>query len=167
MDQLPQIKRITAIETHALRRDVLDWRRCHGSLSLHEDTLPSTTHWGCFSNQHTHFAPVGVVTLIDHPFVAESDGGINHINGLPQWQLRGMAVDGAHQGQGLGGLLLAAVIRYVKTEKQQTGLWANARHKAVRCYERQGFVVVGEPFDIPFIGQHFQMMYQGDTGSFE
>ena len=167
MTQLAYIKRISAVETHPLRRDVLGWIRCHGSLSLQEDALPSTTHWGCFLNQQTHAVPVGVVTLIDHPFVAESDGDINHINALPQWQLRGMAVDNAHQGQGLGGLLLAAVIRHVKTEKQQTGLWANARDKAVRCYERQGFVVVGEPFDIPLIGQHFQMMYQGDTGSFE
>ena len=76
------------------------------------------------------------------------------------YQLRGMATDPASAGQGIGSSFLQAL-----HETVNDSWWCNAREVAVRFYERNGLVVVGEPFEIPGIGTHYVMVYEKTAGS--
>ena len=73
----------------------------------------------------------------------------------PAWQLRGMAVVPGLQGEGIGSSLLTAVHRDVGE-----GLWCNARERAVPFYQRHGWIIVSEPFDVGTIGPHRRMVRQ-------
>ena len=68
--------------------------------------------------------------------------------------LRAMAVDPAHQRQGLGAALLAHVQREVDAP-----MWCNARASAVPFYAACGWVVVGPVFDMPPEGPHQRMLW--------
>lgn len=78
------------------------------------------------------------------------------LTGSGQYQLRGMATDPDHAGQGHGSALLHAGLE--ELERRGAGLlWCNARIKAVPFYLRNGFVIEGPLFDIPGIGPHHLM----------
>jgi len=72
------------------------------------------------------------------------------------WMLRGMAVDPALQGQGIGASLVKHVLHLAKEERIKI-LWFNARRVAVGFYAKLGFEKWGEEFDIPNIGPHTVM----------
>ena len=65
--------------------------------------------------------------------------------GLPAMQLKGMAVDDTLQTSGLGKQLIDAGIALAQQRNAHI-VWARARDTAVGCYEKWGFVVVGEGF---------------------
>lgn len=71
------------------------------------------------------------------------------------WQLRGMAVEPARQGQGLGRALLEAA-------QQALGapMWCNARTGAAPFYLRGGWQPVGEVFEIHGVGPHLRMVWR-------
>jgi GNAT superfamily N-acetyltransferase len=78
----------------------------------------------------------------------------------PAWQLRGMAVEGDLQGQGIGTSLLRAA----EASATSTGpsiLWCNARVPAVPFYHRHAWQPSGQPFDIPTAGPHQKMVKGG------
>ena len=76
--------------------------------------------------------------------------------GGPSWQLRAMAVDPGHQGQGIGRAVLGALLAHV--DAHGGGLvWCNARVPARGFYEAAGLAVEGEPFELPHIGPHVVM----------
>ena len=66
------------------------------------------------------------------------------------WQLRGMAVDDDVQGTGVGRALLEAVHERFRGEH----LWANCRDTAVGFYERMGWRIVGEGYDLVGMPHH-------------
>ncbi len=82
-------------------------------------------------------------------------------------QLRGMAVDPALQGTGVGSKLLSAVVAALAAELRPHGdappvvLWCNARESAAKFYRDNGWVPEGERFDVPPIGPHFVMRWRG------
>lgn len=76
------------------------------------------------------------------------------------FQLRGMATDPAAAGSGIGSRFLQAIHHDL-----DASWWCNAREVAVRFYERNGLVIVGEPFEIPGIGTHYVMLYKKTAGS--
>ncbi len=73
-----------------------------------------------------------------------------------QYQLRGMAVLEDYQGLGLGRDILSHGERLLKSQGVEL-VWCNARKIAVNFYKRQGYKIIGEPFNIPEIGMHFIM----------
>lgn len=75
-------------------------------------------------------------------------------------QLRGMATDPHLSGRGIGSRFLQAL-----HEEVGCSWWCNAREVAVRFYERNGLVRIGEPFDIQGIGPHYVMVYKKTAGS--
>jgi len=105
------------------------------------DDAPTTRH---FVAEHDDRI-VGCVTLV-----------LNAWQGEPAWQLRGMAVKPALQGQGVGQSMLRAVDDFVRSSATKR-LWCNARVPAVQFYERYGWAVVSEEFDIPTAGPHQKM----------
>jgi GNAT superfamily N-acetyltransferase len=76
----------------------------------------------------------------------------------PAWQLRGMAVRGDHQGGGIGSKLLDFAEGFIGRENHSNLLWCNARVPAARFYQRRGWKIVSEPFDVPTAGPHVRMM---------
>ncbi|HWL38229.1 MAG TPA: GNAT family N-acetyltransferase [Frankiaceae bacterium] len=70
------------------------------------------------------------------------------------WRLRGMASDPAVRGHGYGAVALRAALDYAR-ERGARRVWCNARTGALGFYERHGFTVVGEEFDLPDAGPHY------------
>jgi GNAT superfamily N-acetyltransferase len=72
------------------------------------------------------------------------------------WRVRGMATRPDMRGHGLGAQVLARLEQQAR-EKQGTRLWCNARIGARTFYERAGFAVEGDMFEIEGIGPHLLM----------
>jgi GNAT superfamily N-acetyltransferase len=83
---------------------------------------------------------------------------LNSYKDRPAWQLRGMCTDGAHQSKGFGGKLLACAETAILQNSPAGLLWCNARVPAVPFYERHGWKVDSEVFDIPTAGPHRKMV---------
>jgi predicted GNAT family N-acyltransferase len=101
------------------------------------DDLAETMHLAAFVNEEV----VGTATVFPEA-----------LNGEPAWRLRGMAVDPAHQGSGVGTVLMHDMTRRL-LEGDVNLLWCNARTTALDFYRKQGFEVVGDEFiadaDVP------------------
>ncbi|MFC2109258.1 GNAT family N-acetyltransferase [Bacteroidota bacterium] len=75
-----------------------------------------------------------------------------------QYQLRGMATKEKFQGKGFGKIMIQKAESLLK-EKGIEILWCNAREVALKFYQKQGFQLVGELFDIQYAGLH-SVMYK-------
>ncbi|MBR9812697.1 GNAT family N-acetyltransferase [bacterium] len=143
------IKRVDAEQVWPLRHKLL---RPHQALE--ESRYPGDEH-----RDAGHFAAfagrkmVGITSVFH-----EAHPDIDDRSGEQQWRLRGMATAEAVRGTGAGGALLLAGIDHVVTRHGKV-LWCNARTPAVGFYERHGFTVIGEEFEIDPIGPHYLMRY--------
>jgi GNAT superfamily N-acetyltransferase len=72
------------------------------------------------------------------------------------WRVRGMATRDDARRQGLGRLVLDALLDHVATHGGGV-VWCNARVPARHLYARAGFAPRGEVFDIAGIGPHVEM----------
>ncbi|WP_113661835.1 GNAT family N-acetyltransferase [Pedobacter nanyangensis] len=81
------------------------------------------------------------------------------IEGRPglAYQLRGMATDSLFWGKGYGAALLKYAVSYIKNAKAEY-IWCNARASAVNFYQKQGFQIVSDEFEIAGIGPHYIMI---------
>lgn len=82
----------------------------------------------------------------------------NAWQGEPAWQLRGMAVADEFRGAGIGQKLLGYLEDWVRSTSATRLWWCNARTPALRFYQRQGWVVMSEVFQIPTAGPHVRMI---------
>ena len=139
--QRPLIRRIGTDDVRPLRHSVLRPNQAF------DDTLypgdDAALHLGAFEGDRL----VGIASLYEEDRVDGRAGG---------WRLRGMATDAGVRGAGFGALLLAACVDEV-AGAGGTELWCNARLPAVGFYQRGGFEVVSEEFDVPGIGPHVVM----------
>lgn len=139
-----EIKGITSGETFMVRHPVLRQGKPVDSCKFDEDDLPTTFHLGAFYNDKL----VGVVTILKkdkNTFVKKN-----------QFQLRGMAVLQEYQGQGIGAVLVKQSEDRV-IEQKGSLIWLNARQVAVNFYERLGYKISSDKFEIPLIGVHYTM----------
>jgi ribosomal protein S18 acetylase RimI-like enzyme len=72
------------------------------------------------------------------------------------WRIRGMATAPAARGRGAGSAVLDALLRHAAAAGAER-VWCNARTPARGFYERAGFRVVSEAFELPLIGPHVVM----------
>lgn len=126
-----RVAEVAAEATHDLRRKVLREGRADAVVTFDEDAHAGTRH---------------LVVLDDNEAVVATATFVPHAGGV--WQLRGMAVDPAVQGQGVGRLALDAGVALVQAAGGRH-LWANGRDTALAFYERCGWIVVGEGFFTP------------------
>jgi predicted GNAT family N-acyltransferase len=82
---------------------------------------------------------------------------LNSFNNEPAWQLRGMAVDEQHRRRGLGKELLSRAEEQAAMEGKAGWLWCNARVPAAGFYQKHGWNIVSEVFEIPAAGPHVKM----------
>ena len=140
------IRRITAEEVRPVRHRVLRPGRPFETTVFGADDLASTVHLGAFDGDEL----VGVVSLAPEPREGREGG----------WRLRGMATIPEVRGRGFGTALLDACLEYAAVSGGGE-VWCNARLVAVAFYQRAGFEIVSEEFDIAGIGPHVVMARPG------
>ncbi|MEO8613138.1 MAG: GNAT family N-acetyltransferase [Chloroflexota bacterium] len=113
---------------------------------LGDDAL-DTLHLGAFKQERL----VGIASLL-HQAPKEFAG--SHIDSL--WLLRGMATLPQVRGQGYGTALIQTACAYVACE-HGLYLWCEARENALGFYEKLGFDVLGNRFNLPPTGLHYRM----------
>jgi ribosomal protein S18 acetylase RimI-like enzyme len=79
--------------------------------------------------------------------------------GEGSWQLRGMATDPRVRGLGVGRALVADGLARVSARGGDL-VWCDARQAAVGFYERLGFTVVTEEYDLRPVGAHRGMLIE-------
>jgi GNAT superfamily N-acetyltransferase len=124
-----EVRRATDEEIRALRLGVL--RPTAPLVPSAYDLDPATVHVGAFDGGRA----VGCASVFPEAYDGEPTA----------WRLRGMAVDPACQGRGVGRLVLAAATE-VAAAAGAAMLWANGRTSALGFYERLGWRAVGEEF---------------------
>jgi ribosomal protein S18 acetylase RimI-like enzyme len=72
------------------------------------------------------------------------------------WRVRAMATVPEARGRGAGRAVLEALVEHA-VANGATRIWCNARSPARALYERAGFVVASDEFELPRIGPHFVM----------
>jgi GNAT superfamily N-acetyltransferase len=137
---IPEIRRISAEETIAIRWPILRPGFPRETAIFAGDDAPGTQHFGAFQDG----ALVGVASIYRAPFDDVEKA----------WQLRGMATLPEVRGLGCGRVLLRACEDAAGTDL----LWCNARTSAVPFYVAHGWRTVGEEFDIATVGPHFRMV---------
>jgi GNAT superfamily N-acetyltransferase len=135
-----QVREVTAAETAELRRQVLRGGR---PVELPGDADPAF-HVGVFDGDE--LVGTGNVRVDPAPWAP----------GAPAWRLRGMATAPSHRGQGVGAVVLDALMAQARAHGGGL-LWCNARTPARTFYERAGLVTRGEPWVDPEIGPHVVM----------
>jgi predicted GNAT family N-acyltransferase len=138
-----ELRRARIEELVDLRHEVLRHGLPREAAIFDGDDAPTTRHYGAFDRGKA----VGCATLM-----------LNHWEGEPAWQVRGMATDARFRSRGLGAALLGMAEAELVGERSPVRLlWCNARVPAVRFYEKLGWAVRCEPFDIPTAGPHVKM----------
>lgn len=141
---MPNIKKITDLETYSVRHVVLRKGKPIETCRFEGDDLSSTSHFGYFQNENL----VGIISVFKANNISFAPNG--------QYQIRGMAVLESHQKKGIGESLVKHCEIYCN--KQQANLiWFNARTAAVGFYEKSGYIKVGEAFEIKDVGEHYLM----------
>ena len=131
-------------QTRALRQAVLRPYLTVDDLAAHEP--PGSVAFGAFEGED--LVAVGLVG-------PEGEPGA--------WRIRGMATAPRARGRGAGTAVLGALVRHA-SEQGATGVWCNARVRAIPLYERAGLRVVSDVFEPPDIGPHVRMelpVFQG------
>jgi ribosomal protein S18 acetylase RimI-like enzyme len=137
------IESITAEQTLPIRQSVLRPGRPVNECNFDGDNAPQTFHLGAFIEEKL----VGLASFVVDPH--------NYFSGK-QYRLRGMAVLPEYRGKGYGKKLVVHGENLLKQQECDV-LWFNAREVALNFYKDLGFVIKGEPFQIPTIGTHFVM----------
>jgi len=144
------VKEITYKDCYRLRLKVLKREDWDYDYQYDGDDEPTTFHLGVFDG-------INLVTIAS--FFANSN---EQIAAESPVQLRGMATLTEHKGKGLGRLIIQAAIRESKKRNHDV-LWCNAREEAVEFYEKQGFKIISELFEIPKVGPHCVMYIKLDV----
>ena len=139
-----RIRFIKAQDTWSLRHRVLRPHQTIEDCDYPNDRNPESFHLGVFIGEHL----IGIGS-----FYAEKNDALK---GWKQYRLRGMATHPDFRAQGAGAKLIRFAIEHLHAQRADL-LWCNARENAKGFYEKLGFVIHGEPFQIAGIGEHFVM----------
>lgn len=138
------VKRIAVSQTYEVRQPVLRQGKPIESCFFEGDDLPTTFHYGLFENEKIQ----GVISVYENEnlLFEEKD----------QIQIRGMAVLEKNQRKGFGQQLVAHCEMEMMSQNKKL-IWFNARVTAVGFYEKMGYSIIGNSFDIKDVGLHFVM----------
>ncbi len=138
------VKPILSEDTVDIRQKVLRAGLSPDTCRWSEDDALTTFHLGGFLNDRL----VGVSTFQKEPFPGDGDA---------DYRLRGMAVLSELRGQGVGSLMLLAGEDRLRG-RGYAAIWCQARVAAVPFYQKNGWVSLGDVFDVPGVGPHFLMI---------
>ena len=141
---MTEVREISAFDTYLVRNAVLRKGKPIETCLFQGDELPTTKHFGIYKNQL-----IGVISLFENNHVIFEEP--------LQIQIRGMAVLEDFQGQRLGEKLILKCEQYLTELGGNTLIWFNARESAVGFYEKLGYAIIGDIFDIEGVGRHYVM----------
>ena len=138
------IERVDAAATYPLRAQELRQGR---PVEIDEDDAPYTIHLAAVLAGEI----VGVVRFHprDCPWRAAE----------APWQLRGMATDLRVRGLGAGRALVAEGLTRIAAQGGDL-VWCDARKAAVGFYERIGFTIVTDEYELTPVGLHRGMLVE-------
>lgn len=138
---------IPSSATYPLRLSVL-WQHKNNlaECKLDIDDLSTTFHVGAYKN--------GEIVAVG-TFLQQQNEKFEATN---QYRLRAMASSSKVRGENFGKLLIEFAIEELKNRKADL-LWCDARKVALGFYEKMGFNVIGDFYEIPIIGKH-KLMYK-------
>jgi predicted GNAT family N-acyltransferase len=141
-----RVERVAAEVVRPLRQKVLRPHQTVADQVYEGDDAPGAAHFAAYGDDGQ---VIGIASITPEPHPREP---------APEdWRLRGMATDpDGGRGLGAGAALLAACVGRARAAGAGR-VWCNARSPVVGFYEREGFVVEGEEFEIAGIGPHFVM----------
>jgi predicted GNAT family N-acyltransferase len=139
-----ELRRASLEEILALRHAVLRPGLPRDAARFDGDDEADTRHFGAFLRGTGEL--VACVSCMRRPR-----------DGQDAWQVRGMATRGDLVRRGVGGALLRYALAALRDERSPRLVWCNARVDALGFWERQGWTVVSEVFDIRGVGPHRTM----------
>ena len=145
-----EIVELPAAQTFPLRASILRAGVPLNEASFGDEDVPGSRHFGAFASGE--LVGAGYISPIPEP----GDSGASDAATPGAWQLRGMAVSEKWRGRGIGRAVVERCILAARAENAPV-LWCNARVRAVPLYQRAGFVVTSEVFEIADIGPHLRM----------
>ncbi len=110
-----------------------------------EDARPGVFH---LAERDEDGAVIGCVTFFP-----------DRLAGEEAWRLRGMATVAEHRNRGVGGRMLEAGVAEVARQSGKL-VWCNGRVAATAFYQRHGFAIRGDEFDLAPAGPHFLFVRQ-------
>ena len=144
------VRMVSILQVRKLRAMILRPDQTPEMTTYIGDYAPDTLHLGAFKNKHL----VGIMTIM-HQAPKEYTG--NRADKL--WLLRGMATLSEVRGQGYGAALVRSGCAYVALERGLY-LWCEARESALGFYEKLGFALWGDRFELPYTGPHYRMWHE-------
>jgi GNAT superfamily N-acetyltransferase len=139
-----EIVPVTAAATRPLRRAILRPHQAEHELVYPGDDDPQAFHATAVAAGEV----VGVASVAPEAHSSDPRPG--------DWRLRGMATVPAVRGTGAGQALLDACVAAAGARGARR-VWCTARVPAAGFYERFGFAVEGDVFEVPMIGPHVVM----------
>ncbi|MFQ5518135.1 MAG: GNAT family N-acetyltransferase [Acidimicrobiia bacterium] len=129
--------------TYELRREVLRPHQPVEEMDWPRDSATDALHVAA----EVEGRPVAVASIVPEGPRGETEGW---------WRVRGMATRAEYRNRGLGGRLLSELLAHTTARGGGT-VWCNARIGAVSLYERHGFRLVSDVFELADIGPHVRM----------
>jgi GNAT superfamily N-acetyltransferase len=133
-----------------LRHSVLRQGLPRAEAMFRGDDLPTSHHFAALIDTG---AVIGCATF-----------HLNSWEDQPAFQLRGMATSPAWVGKGIGRAVLTHSIKTIKAASPTHLFWCNARLIAIPFYEKLGWRIASERFEIPTAGPHHRMVL-GDAAA--
>lgn len=140
-----EVRLINPEETYRLRQLVLRPMLTVDQVGAAHDTAEGSFHVGAINKDGQAIA----IMTVMRDCVPNTDRVV--------WRIRGMASDPDARGTGCGGAALEFGMAHAWEQHRET-IWCNARKVAYGFYERYGFELVSDEFDIPGIGPHKVMI---------
>jgi GNAT superfamily N-acetyltransferase len=134
-------KELVSLRKTILRPDDIDAQRCHYS----GDDDCTSKHLIAFDDSKQ----VGMATLIRDPKDFDE-------HGMVSWRIRGVGVLESHRRQGIASALVEALL--VQVDQTNEASWLSGRVSQRSLYERLGFVVVSDVYEIVGTGPHFDFV---------
>jgi len=172
------IRRSECFEIIDLRHRVLRAGLPREAAMFPGDELPGSFHFGAFIEAHAVECSCDACVAIDRrsseaatqasqlqnqeSAICCATFHLNSWQDKPAWQLRGMATDPAWAGRGIGSAVLKFAIETIRAASSVNLFWCNARLPAVPFYQRLGWAIASERFEIPTAGPHHRMVYAGE-----
>ncbi|HEY9082641.1 MAG TPA: GNAT family N-acetyltransferase [Vicingaceae bacterium] len=145
--KVARVSIISSSETYSLRLEVL-WQHKNSleECKLDIDDMPTTFHVGVFKNNEI----VAIGT-----FLQQQNEKFDAKN---QYRLRAMATSPKVRGENFGKQVIDFALEELKNRKVDL-LWCDARKVALGFYEKMGFNILGDFYEVPIIGKH-KLMYK-------
>lgn len=140
-----RVERVAPAVVRPLRQRVLRPHQAIAEQVYAGDDHPDAAHFAAYADDAAgDERPMGIAS-------------ITPAGGPGAWRVRGMATDPDRgRGTGAGGAVLLACLDHARAHGAAR-VWCNARTPARGFYERYGFAVEGEEFELPGIGPHLVM----------